>query len=58
VCGAPIFLDADHSLVGFEENFSRKPGRFSRFRGEFQDVVSQIAMADDFSQLNNGVSMA
>lgn len=49
VCGAPFFFEADHSLVGLLENFSKNAGRFSRFRGLAQVVVSRMAAASVLS---------
>jgi hypothetical protein len=46
VCGAPFFLDADHSLVELPANLSKKPERLSRVLGLFQDVVSVMAFAE------------
>jgi hypothetical protein len=49
VCGAPFFLEADHNLVGLLENLSKNAGRFSRFRGLSQIVVSRTAAASTLS---------
>lgn len=46
VCGAPFFFDADHSFVGLPEKLSKNAGRFSRFRGLSQIVVSLMAAAN------------
>jgi hypothetical protein len=45
VCGAPYFFEADHNFVGLLENLSKNAGRFSRFRGLSQLVVSRMVAA-------------
>ena len=46
VCGAPFFFEADHNLVEFPENFSKKLGRVSSVLGLSHEVVSRIAFAE------------
>jgi hypothetical protein len=46
VWGAPFFFEADHNLVEFPENFSKKPGRASRVLSLSHEVVSWIALAE------------
>jgi len=49
VCGAPFFFEADQSFVGLVENLSKNAGRFSRFRGLSQAVVSRMVAASALS---------